>query len=69
MSFSSYFPQFPGLSEAADIEADHQQLGLDINSNTAASKWEGDDLDVHFAVEVMLQNERISHKKNAIRLV
>ncbi|MCH7741904.1 MAG: HNH endonuclease [Proteobacteria bacterium] len=61
----SYFPQFPGLSEAADIEADHQPLGLDLNLNTAASRWEGDDLDVHFAVDLMFQHERISHKESA----
>jgi hypothetical protein len=46
------YPQFAGTSST--IEADHQQLGLDIDAHTAACEWTGERMNVSMTVGELL---------------
>jgi hypothetical protein len=46
------YPQFVGTSST--IEADHQQLGLDIDEHTAECEWTGESMNVSMTVGELL---------------
>ncbi|MFT5805690.1 MAG: hypothetical protein ACI9R8_002745 [Candidatus Paceibacteria bacterium] len=46
------YPQFAGTSST--IEADHQQLGLDINEHTAECEWTGESMNLSMTVGELL---------------
>jgi len=46
------YPQFAGTSST--IEADHQQLGLDIDEHTAECEWTGESMNVSMTVGELL---------------
>jgi len=50
----SLYPQFTDLGESTEsIEMLSNQAGLNIDRHTAASNWQGDQLDVYYAVEIL----------------
>jgi len=48
------YPQFTDPNQSTEsIEKLSDKAGLNINRNTAASNWQGDQLDVYYAVEIL----------------
>ena len=52
--FKNLYPQFTNPGESTEsIEMLSDEVGLNISRDTAASKWQGDQLDVYYAVEIL----------------
>jgi hypothetical protein len=58
-SFDSVAPDHTRpLSDWQELPAVHDQQGIDIDKNTATTRWRGEKMDYGLAIEVLLQHAR-----------